>query len=52
MRGAIGSAPGVASIDIQPGPDGFTVHYDSGKTDPQALLKLLHEVRPDAKVKA
>lgn len=52
MRGALGTFPGVAKIDIEVGDPDFVVHYDSAKTSPQKLVEKLKTAEPEAKVKS
>ena len=41
MRGALDGVAGVGKIDIKAGDTDFTVHYDSAKIQPPAIVEAL-----------
>ena len=42
MSRALKGVDGIGKVDIKAGPDGFTVHYDSKKVKPDAIVAALH----------
>ena len=41
MRSALKGVDGIGKIDIKPGDADFTVHYDSKKCKPEAIVDAL-----------
>lgn len=53
MSGALAKVPGVGKVDIKAGDPDFTVHYDSKRVTPDAIVKALVAAgETGAKVKA
>jgi hypothetical protein len=52
VRGALGKVDGIGQIDIEVGDPDFTVHYDSKKIAPPAIVaRLVAAGETGAKVK-
>tara|TARA_R110002094_G_scaffold96474_5_gene97643 strand:+ start:592 stop:750 length:159 start_codon:yes stop_codon:yes gene_type:complete len=51
VRSSLKGIEGVGEIVIAPGPDGFTVHFDSKKIDAAKICEAIKKGEPGAKIK-